>query len=71
MLAKLTSKNQLTLPKAAIMSVSATDYFEADQAALIQSLCEVEKGAVYELTPQFWQSVEQVVELQIITPCLN
>lgn len=28
MLAKLTSKNQLTLPKAVIMSVSATDYFD-------------------------------------------
>ncbi len=28
MLAKLTSKNQLTLPKAATAAVDATDYFE-------------------------------------------
>jgi hypothetical protein len=28
MLAKLTSKNQLTLPKAVVMSVSASDYFD-------------------------------------------
>lgn len=91
MLAKLTSKNQLTLPKAVIMSVSATDYFdvavqegkivltpmgllqdgaetveqfEAERVALNQSLYEAEKGAVDELTPQFWQSVELAIELQ-------
>ncbi|MFA7503066.1 MAG: AbrB/MazE/SpoVT family DNA-binding domain-containing protein [Burkholderiaceae bacterium] len=28
MLAKLTSKNQITLPKAAVSSVDAADYFE-------------------------------------------
>lgn len=28
MLAKLTSKNQVTLPKAAVESVDATEYFE-------------------------------------------
>ena len=30
MLAKLTSKNQLTLPKAATRAVAATDYFEVE-----------------------------------------
>lgn len=30
MLAKLTSKNQLTLPKAATEAVGATDYFEVE-----------------------------------------
>ena len=30
MLAKLTSKNQLTLPKAATAAIGATDYFEVE-----------------------------------------
>lgn len=33
MLAKLTSKNQLTLPKAATEAVGATEYFEVDVRA--------------------------------------
>lgn len=33
MLAKLTAKNQLTLPKAAIEAVGATEYFEVDVRA--------------------------------------
>lgn len=30
MLAKITSKNQLTLPKAVVQAVGKTDYFEVD-----------------------------------------
>lgn len=30
MLAKLTSKNQLTLPKSAVQAVGATDYFDVE-----------------------------------------
>ena len=30
MLAKMTSKNQLTLPKAAVQSVGASDYFDVE-----------------------------------------
>lgn len=30
MLAKLTSKNQLTLPKSVVESVSATEYFDVE-----------------------------------------
>lgn len=33
MLAKLTSKNQLTLPKSAVESVGATDYFDVEVRA--------------------------------------
>ena len=33
MLAKLTSKNQLTLPKSAVQAVGATDYFDVEVRA--------------------------------------
>jgi len=49
MLAKLTSKNQITLPKAAISGVDATEYFEVT----------VEKGRIV-LTPVRVQQAQAV-----------
>lgn len=49
MLAKLTSKNQITLPKAAIGSVEATEYFEV----------AVEDGRIV-LTPVRMQQAQAV-----------
>ena len=49
MLAKLTSKNQITLPKAAIAQVDVTDYFEVT----------VENGRIV-LTPIRVQSAQTV-----------
>ncbi|NDU90312.1 MAG: AbrB/MazE/SpoVT family DNA-binding domain-containing protein [Ferrovum sp.] len=49
MLAKMTSKNQLTLPKSIVQSVGHTDYFEA----------EVENGRIV-LTPVRIQKADAV-----------
>lgn len=49
MLAKLTSKNQLTLPKSIITSIPETDYFEV----------EVENGRIM-LTPVRMQQADAV-----------
>jgi cysteinyl-tRNA synthetase len=49
MLAKITSKNQLTLPKSVVNSVGKTDYFEV----------EVEKGRIV-LTPVRIQKADAV-----------
>lgn len=49
MLAKLTSKNQITLPKAAISKIDATEYFEVT----------VEKGRIV-LTPVRLQQAQVV-----------
>ncbi len=49
MLAKLTSKNQITLPKAAISAVDAAEYFEVT----------VEKGRIV-LTPVRVQQAQAV-----------
>jgi hypothetical protein len=51
MLAKLTSKNQITLPKAAITNVDAAEYFEVT----------VENGRII-LTPVRIQKVQAVRE---------
>lgn len=51
MLAKMTSKNQLTLPKAIVQSLEKTDYFEV----------EVENGRVI-LTPVRLQKADAVRE---------
>lgn len=51
MLAKLTSKNQITLPKAAISSVDAADYFDVT----------VENGRIV-LTPVRVQKAQAVRE---------
>ena len=46
MLAKLTSKNQLTLPKAAIEAVGATDYFDVEtrNGAIILTPVRIQRG---------------------------
>ena len=49
MLAKLTTKNQLTLPKSVVMSVGKTDYFDV----------EVENGRIM-LTPVRIQNADAV-----------
>ena len=49
MLAKITSKNQLTLPKSVVNAVGKTDYFEV----------EVEKGRIV-LTPVRIQKADAV-----------
>jgi hypothetical protein len=49
MLAKLTSKNQLTLPKSIVTSIPKTDYFEV----------EVENGRIM-LTPVRMQQADAV-----------
>jgi hypothetical protein len=51
MLAKLTSKNQITLPKAAVSSVDAAEYFDVT----------VENGRIV-LTPVRLQAVQAVRE---------
>lgn len=49
MLAKLTSKNQLTLPKAAVVAVGAAEYFDV----------EVRKGQIV-LTPVRIQRIDAI-----------
>ena len=46
MLAKLTSKNQLTLPKAAIDSVGPTEYFDVDvrQGQIVLTPIRIQRG---------------------------
>lgn len=49
MLAKLTSKNQITLPKAAVSSVDATEYFDVtvEDGRIVLTPVRVQKaGAV-------------------------
>jgi hypothetical protein len=46
MLAKMTSKNQLTLPKALVLQVGATDYFdvEARNGQLVLTPVRIQRG---------------------------
>lgn len=48
MLAKMTSKNQLTLPKALVLQVGATDYFdvEARNGQLVLTPVRIQRGDV-------------------------
>ncbi|OQA30219.1 MAG: hypothetical protein BWY57_02967 [Betaproteobacteria bacterium ADurb.Bin341] len=48
MLAKMTSKNQLTLPKALVSQVGATDYFdvEARNGQLVLTPVRIQRGDV-------------------------
>ena len=46
MLAKITSKNQLTLPKAAIAAVGAVDYFDVEvrQGQIVLTPVRIQRG---------------------------
>ena len=46
MLAKMTSKNQITLPKAVVSSVAAADYFEVevDQGRIVLTPVRISKA---------------------------
>jgi hypothetical protein len=46
MLAKLTSKNQLTLPKAAVTAVGATEYFDVEvhQGQIVLTPVRIQRG---------------------------
>jgi hypothetical protein len=46
MLAKLTSKNQLTLPKAVVTAVGATEYFEVEvhQGQIVLTPVRIQRG---------------------------
>ena len=48
MLAKMTSKNQLTLPKALVLQVGATEYFdvEARNGQLVLTPVRIQRGDV-------------------------
>ncbi len=48
MLAKMTSKNQLTLPKALVLKVGATEYFdvEARNGQLVLTPVRIQRGDV-------------------------
>ncbi len=46
MLAKLTSKNQLTLPKSAVQAVGATDYFDIEvrEGQIVLTPVRIQRG---------------------------
>ncbi|MBC5764011.1 AbrB/MazE/SpoVT family DNA-binding domain-containing protein [Ramlibacter albus] len=46
MLAKITSKNQLTLPKAAVAAVGATEYFDVEvrQGQIVLTPVRIQRG---------------------------
>jgi DNA-directed RNA polymerase specialized sigma54-like protein len=56
MLAKLTSKNQITLPKAAVMSVDAAGYFEVtvESGRIILTPVQVRKAQAV------WDKLQQL-----------
>jgi hypothetical protein len=55
MLAKLTSKNQITLPKAAVMSVDAAEYFEVtvESGRIVLTPVQVRKAQA--VRDKLWQ----------------
>ncbi|MYF89072.1 MAG: AbrB/MazE/SpoVT family DNA-binding domain-containing protein [Boseongicola sp. SB0676_bin_33] len=65
MLAKLTSKNQLTLPKAAVAAVEATEYFDvtAENGRIVLTPVRVNRaGAVRAKLAEFGLSEADVAD---------